>query len=90
MRGPLLGGHGAGAGIGQQVDQDVARLDQEQVVAGRLEIPLALLARGVAQRLDALDAEWLDDGAHSALLFDQQRHSVALDTVGGDVQLRRA
>ena len=32
--GPLLGGHGAGARIGQQIDQDVARVDEEQVVAG--------------------------------------------------------
>ena len=32
--GPLLGGHGAGAGIGQQVDQDVRALDEKQVVAG--------------------------------------------------------
>ena len=37
-RRPLLRGHGAGAGIGQQVDQDVARLDQEEVVAGRFQI----------------------------------------------------
>ena len=34
--GPLFGGHGAGAGIGQQVDQDVAGVDEEQVVAGLL------------------------------------------------------
>ena len=33
---PLLGGHGAGAGIGEQVDQDVARFDEEEVVAGLL------------------------------------------------------
>ena len=62
--GPLLGGHGAGAGIGEQVDQDVAGFDEEEVVAGLLQVALALLGRGVAQRLHALDAEWLDDGLH--------------------------
>ena len=33
-RRPLLGGHGAGAGIGQQIDQDVGGGDQEEIVAG--------------------------------------------------------
>ena len=35
-RRPLFGGHGAGAGIGEQIDQDVAGVDEEQVVAGLL------------------------------------------------------
>ncbi len=43
--GPLLGGHGAGARIGQQVDQDVAGLDQKQVVARRFKQTLALFER---------------------------------------------
>ena len=46
---PLLGGHGAGAGIGEQVDQDVAGFDEEEVVAGVGEIAFALFGRGVAQ-----------------------------------------
>ena len=41
---PLLGGHGAGAGIGQQVDQDVAGIDEEEVVAGRFQIACARFA----------------------------------------------
>ena len=36
--GPLLGGHGAGAGIGEQIDQDVAGFDEEEVVAGLFEV----------------------------------------------------
>ena len=67
-RRPLLGGHRAGAGIGQQVDQDVARFDQEEVVAGRFQIALAFRRRGVAQRLHALDAERFDDGAHEQII----------------------
>ena len=67
-RRPLLGGHGAGAGIGEQVDQDVAGFDQEEVVAGLLQVALALFRRGLAQRLHALDAERLDDGAHVAII----------------------
>ena len=43
-RRPLLGGHGAGAGIGEQVDQDVAGFDQKEVVAGLLQVALALFA----------------------------------------------
>ena len=66
--GPLLGGHGAGAGIGEQVDQDVAGVDQEEIVAGRCEIALAFRRGGVVQRLHALDAEGFDDGAHEQII----------------------
>ena len=61
---PLLGGHGAGAGVGEEVDQDVARADQEKVVPGSLEVAFPLLGSRLAQRLDALDAERFDDRAH--------------------------
>ena len=64
QRGPLFGGHGAGSRIGQQVDQDVTRRDAEQVIAGLFEVAFALLAGSLPQRLDALDAERLDDGVH--------------------------
>ena len=63
-RRPLLRGHGAGAGVRQQVDQDVARANLKQVVAGLLQVALPLRARGVPQRLDAFDAERLYDSLH--------------------------
>src|SRR5947209_6829444 len=65
-RRPLFGGHGAGAGVGQEIDQDIFGVDEEQVVAGLLEETLALIGRGLPQRFHALDAEWLDDGFHYA------------------------
>src|ERR1051326_4946010 len=63
---PLLGGHGAGAGVGQEIDQDILGVDEEQVVAGLLEETPALFGRGLPERFDTLDAEWLDDGFHYA------------------------
>jgi len=62
--GPLFGGHGARSGVGQQIDQDILGVDQEQIVAGLLEEAFALFRRGVVERLHALDTEWLDDGFH--------------------------
>ena len=34
--GPLMGGHGAGAGVGEEVDEDVVGREQEEVVVRRL------------------------------------------------------
>ncbi len=62
--GPLLGRHGAGAGVGEQVDEDVAGGDREQVVAGFFQVLLALGDGSVAEKLDALDLERLDNGFH--------------------------
>src|SRR5262249_3993136 len=62
--GPLLGGHGAGAGISQQIDQDVFCGQEEKIVVGGAQKFLALTARGPANRLNALDAERFNDGAH--------------------------
>ena len=61
-RGPLVRGHGAGAGIGEQVDQDIVGGQQEQVVVRGVEQLLALGAGCPAQGFDALDAEGFDDG----------------------------
>src|SRR5207247_8185914 len=66
--GPLFGRHGAGPRIGQQIEEDIAGADLEQVVAGPFEELLALLQSGPAQRLDALDSERLNDGAHTLSL----------------------
>ena len=60
--GPLVTGHGAGAGIGQKVDQDVVgRKEKEVIVCGAKQI-FALLASSSSNGLDALDAERLNDG----------------------------
>jgi hypothetical protein len=61
--GPLVGGHGAGAGVGEQVDEDVVGREQEHVVVRGFEELFALGAGGPADGLDAFDAEGLDDGA---------------------------
>ena len=60
--GPLMRGHGAGAGVGQQVDEDVVGREQKQVVVRGAQQMLALFAGGPADGLNALDAERLDDG----------------------------
>ena len=62
---PLVRAHGAGAGVGQQVNQNVPRAKQKQVIAGLRQEPLALLARGAPHQFHGLDAEWLDDGLHA-------------------------
>ncbi len=63
--GPLLGAHGSGARVGEEVDEHVLRRQLEQVVAGGLEMSLALTPRGHAQGLDGLDLEGLDDGSEA-------------------------
>ncbi len=74
--GPLVGGHGAGAGVGEQVDEDIIGGQEEKVVVGGLEKLLALGAGGPADGLDALDAEGLNDGAgHGSLLYSTLRVS---------------
>ncbi len=62
-RGPLMRGHGAGAGVGEQVDEDVVCREEEHVVMRGAEQFFALGAGGPADGLDGLDAEGLDDGA---------------------------
>jgi hypothetical protein len=52
--GPLPVAHRAGARVGQQVDVDVVALEQEGVVAGLTNGPLAVFERGDVQRLDDL------------------------------------
>src|SRR5207245_6592284 len=62
-RGPLPGRHSAGAGIGEQVDQDFVGVEAEEVVAGALEGRLALVRRGEADRLCRVNPKRLDDRA---------------------------
>src|SRR5258708_3882395 len=56
-RGPLLGGHGAGPGIGKQIKQHIAGAKLEQVISGLLEQDLALFGGGTSKWLDAFDPE---------------------------------
>ena len=58
-----MGGHGAGAGISQQVNKYVGGRKQKKVVVGCPQQHFPLLARGPAYGFDALDAKWFDDGA---------------------------
>jgi hypothetical protein len=58
-----MGGHGAGAGVGEQIDQDIVGGEEEEIVVGGGEELLALLARGPTDGLDAFDAEWFDDSS---------------------------
>ena len=69
-RGPLPGGHGAGAGISEQVDQHIVGRKQKQVVVSRAQQFLPLRACGPADRLNTLDSEGLDDSLrHGGVLL---------------------
>src|SRR5215212_5796824 len=59
--GPLLGGHGARAGVGEQVHEYARARHVEEVVARARELLLALLARRHRDRLHRVDAKRLDD-----------------------------
>ena len=61
--GPLVGGHGASAGIGEQVDEDIVGGQKKEVVVRGAEQLLALRAGRPVNGLDALDAKGFDDGA---------------------------
>ena len=64
-RGPLVSGHGSGAGIGEQIDEHVLRPQREQVVPGLAYLPAPLVGGGHPQWLDGVDAERLDDRAEA-------------------------
>ena len=85
-RGPLVRGHGAGAGVGEQVDEDVVGREQEQVVVRGAEEFFALGAGGPADGLDGLDAEGLDDGADGHGFF---RSGGAVDARGALLMVDR-
>ena len=57
---PLARRHGAGAGIGEPVDEHVLGAELEDVQLARPQQPLALGAGGHADGFDALDAEGFD------------------------------
>ena len=61
--GPLMGRHGAGAGIGEQVDEDIVGGQEKEIVVRGLQKFFALGASGPADGLNTLDAERLDDSS---------------------------
>ncbi len=72
---PLVSGHGSGAGIGEQVDEDIVGGEEEEVVVRGAEQLLALRAGGAANGFDAFDAEGFDDGAGHDFSFLTHRGS---------------
>ncbi len=68
--GPLAVAHRVGAAVGEQVDVDVARAEQEGVVAGVDQGALTGGAVGHVQRLDHLDLPRLRPGTAAELLAE--------------------
>ena len=60
--GPLMRGHGTGAGVGEKVDEDIVGGEEEEIVVRGLEELFALCAGGPVEGFDAFDAERFDDG----------------------------
>src|SRR5579862_332614 len=60
--GPLVGGHGSGAGVGEEVDEHIIGGKKKQIVVRGFEQFFALLAGSPANGFDAFDAEGFDDG----------------------------
>ena len=60
--GPLMRGHGACAGVCEQVDQNVFGGKQKQIVKSGFQQLLALLARGPANGFYGFYAEGFDNG----------------------------
>jgi hypothetical protein len=58
-----VGGHGAGAGIGEQIDEDIVGGQEKKVVERGAERLLALGAGRPVNGFDAFDAEGFDDRA---------------------------
>ena len=74
-RRPLVPAHGTRPGVGQQVDQHVARAQLEQIEAGLADRVAPLLGGRHHQRLDGVDAERLDDGSERGLGHGRQSAS---------------
>lgn len=64
--GPLEAAHGAGSGVGEQVDEDVFGADEEDVVSGVIEDFLAFIGGRHSDWFNDLDTEGFDDGFHGA------------------------
>jgi hypothetical protein len=80
--GPLVGGHGAGSRVGEQIDEDVVGFEKEEVVVRGAEKLFTLGASGPADGLDALDAEGLDDGLGGHGVFLVSRGTAEAGFIG--------
>ena len=68
QRRPLPVAHRVRARVGEQVDIDILRAEQERVVAGLGRRPRAFIRRGHPQRLDHLDLPGLGPGPAAELV----------------------
>ena len=85
--GPLVSGHRAGAGIGEQVDQHVGSGKKKEIVVRGAKQLQALIAAGPADRLDALDAKRFDDGAgHGAYVHLHRIFRLLIRYFGGALE----
>ena len=64
--GPLLRAHGRSAAVGEQVDDHVLGLKQEEVVRSFFETAFTLLARGHLDGFDYFDFEGFNDCLHDS------------------------
>ncbi len=62
-RSPLVDGHGAGAGVGEQINEDVIGREEKEIVVSGTQEDLAVGTLRPVDGFDTLDAERLDDGA---------------------------
>jgi hypothetical protein len=76
-------GHGAGAGIGEQVDQDIIRRQEKKVVVGGLEALLTLGSGCPADGLDALDSKGLDYGTGHGFFLTHSQLAAGLQLSAG-------
>jgi hypothetical protein len=63
-RSPLVRGHGSGSRVSEEIDEHIICWQEEEVVVRGFQQFFALRARRPADRLDAFDSEWLDDGSY--------------------------
>ena len=59
-RSPLSRTHGRGAGVGQEIEKNILRPDQEEVIEGGLEYLLSLFSGSKPDRLHHFDSKGLD------------------------------
>ena len=64
-----MGGHRAGAGVGEQIDQNVGGGQKKKIVVGGAKKLFAICPRGPADGFDAFNAERLDDVCAAILLL---------------------
>ena len=60
-RGPLVAAHRPGPGVRQQVDEDVVRVEREEVPSGGLDRRRPLVTGREPDRFHRVDTERLDD-----------------------------